>query len=30
MKKFGIILDFTDKMITIDVVKLPMQNINYL
>ncbi len=30
MKKFGIILDFKDKMITIDEVKLPMQNINYL
>jgi hypothetical protein len=30
MKKYGIILDFKDKMITIDVVKLPMQNINYL
>ncbi len=30
MKKYGIILDFQDKMITIDEVKLPMQNINYL
>jgi hypothetical protein len=30
MKKYGIILDFTDKMITIDEVKLLMQNINYL
>ncbi len=30
MKKYGIILDFTDKKITIDEVKLPMQNINYL
>jgi hypothetical protein len=30
MKKYGIILDFKDKMITIDDVKLPMQNINYL
>jgi hypothetical protein len=30
MKKYGIILDFKDKMITIDEVKLPMQNINYL
>ncbi len=30
MKKYGIILDFIDKMITIDEVKLPMQNINYL
>jgi hypothetical protein len=29
-KKFGIILDFKDKMITIDEVKLSMQNINYL
>jgi hypothetical protein len=29
MKKYGIILDFKDKMITVDV-KLPMQNINYL
>jgi hypothetical protein len=30
MKEFGIILDFKDKMITIDEVKLPMRNINYL
>jgi hypothetical protein len=30
MKKYGIILDFKDKMITIDEVKLPMQNIYYL
>ncbi len=30
MKKYGIILDFKDKMITVDKVKLPMQNINYL
>jgi hypothetical protein len=30
MKKYGIILDFKDKMITIDEVNLPMQNINYL
>jgi hypothetical protein len=30
MKKYGIILDFKDKMIMIDEVKLPMQNINYL
>ncbi len=30
MKKYGIILDFKDKMITIDEVKLPMQNINYV
>ncbi len=30
MKEFGIILDFKDKMITVDEVKLPMQNINYL
>jgi hypothetical protein len=30
MKKYGIILDFKDKMITFDEVKLPMQNINYL
>jgi hypothetical protein len=29
-KKYGIILDFKDKIITIDEVKLPMQNINYL
>ncbi len=30
MKKYGIILDFKDKMITIDEVELPMRNINYL
>ncbi len=30
MKKYVIILDFEDKMITIDEVKLPMQNINHL
>ncbi len=30
MKKYGIILDFKDKMITIDEVKLPMQTMNYL
>jgi hypothetical protein len=30
MKKYGIILDFKEKMITIDEVKLPMQNVNYL
>jgi hypothetical protein len=30
LKKYGKILDFKDKMITIDEVKLPMQNINYL
>jgi hypothetical protein len=30
MKKYGIILDFKDKMITLDEVNLPMQNINYL
>jgi hypothetical protein len=30
MKKYGIILDFKDKMILVDEVKLPMQNINYL
>ncbi len=30
MKKNGIILDFKDKRITVDEVKLPMQNINYL
>ncbi len=29
MKEFGIILDFKDKMITVDEVKLPIQNINY-
>jgi hypothetical protein len=30
MKEYGIILDFKDKMITVDEVKLPMQNINHL
>jgi hypothetical protein len=30
MKKYGIILDFKEKMITVDEVKLQMQNINYL
>ncbi len=30
MKKYGIILDFKCKMITVDEVKSPMQNINYL
>jgi hypothetical protein len=30
MKKYGIILDFKNKMITVDEVKMPMQNINYL
>jgi hypothetical protein len=30
MKKYGIILDFKDKMITVDEVKLPMQSNNYL
>jgi hypothetical protein len=30
MKKNGIILEFKDKMMTVDEVKLPMQNINYL
>ncbi len=30
MKKYGIILDFKDKRLTVDEVKLPMQNINYL
>jgi hypothetical protein len=30
MKKYGIIFDFKDKMITVHEVKLPMQNINYL
>jgi hypothetical protein len=29
MKKYGIILDFEDKMITVDEVKLPMQTINF-
>jgi hypothetical protein len=30
MKKYGIIFKFKDKMITVDEVKLPMRNINYL
>jgi hypothetical protein len=30
MKKYSIILDLKDKMITVDEIKLPMQNINYL
>jgi hypothetical protein len=30
MMKYGIILDCKDKMITVNEVKLPMQNINYL
>jgi hypothetical protein len=30
MKKYSIILDFKDKMITVDEVKLPIQNFNYL
>jgi hypothetical protein len=30
MKNYGIILDFKGKMITVDEVNLPMQNINYL
>jgi hypothetical protein len=30
MKKYGIILDFKDTMITVDEVKLLMRNINYL
>jgi hypothetical protein len=30
MKEYGIILDFKDKMITVDEVRLPMRNINYL
>jgi hypothetical protein len=30
MKQYGIILDFKNKMITVDEVNLPMQNINYL
>ncbi len=30
MKKYGIILHFNDKVITVDKVKLPMQNITYL
>jgi hypothetical protein len=30
VKKYGITVDFKDKMIAVDEVKLPMQNINYL
>jgi hypothetical protein len=30
MKKYGIILDLKDKMITVDELKLPMQDINFL
>jgi hypothetical protein len=30
MKEYGIILDFKDKMITVDEVKLSIRNINYL
>ncbi len=30
MKEYGIILDFKDKMMTVDEVELPMRNINYL
>ncbi len=30
MKEYGIILDFKDNMITIDEIKLPMRDINYL
>jgi hypothetical protein len=30
MKKYSTILDFKDNMTTVDEVKLPMQNINYL
>jgi hypothetical protein len=30
MKEFGIILNFRDKMITIDEIILPMKNINNL
>jgi hypothetical protein len=30
MNKYGIILDFKDNMITVDEVKLPMRNINFL
>jgi hypothetical protein len=30
IKEFCIILDFKDKMMTVDEVRLPMQNINYL
>ncbi len=29
MKQYGIVLDFKDKLIMVDEVKLPMQNINY-
>jgi hypothetical protein len=29
-EEYGIILNFKDKMITVDVVELPMRNINYL
>ncbi len=30
MKEYGIILDFKDIMMTVDEIKLPMRNINYL
>jgi hypothetical protein len=30
MKEYGIILDFKDKMITVNEVELPVKNINYL
>ncbi len=30
MKEYGIILDFKEKMITVDEVELPTRNINYL
>jgi hypothetical protein len=30
VKEFGIILDFKDKLIIVDEIELPMQNINYL
>jgi hypothetical protein len=30
MKELGIILNFRDKMVTIDEIILPMRNINYL
>ncbi len=30
MKEYGIILNFKDKLITVDEVELPMRNINYL
>ena len=30
MKKYGIVLDFKDNIITVDEVKLPMKNIKYL